>query len=324
MFGLFGLLYTLFGLPLYLLPGLVLLRRRDTAMALTCLGLGAAGYFWFGPLWAAGVVLAGRRAAFAPLRPGSPLPALCRAAGVLLMAAGAVQAMSWAAGVGMLWQSHRPQDLWYMAQIITGCALMLAAGAFMLAAPALRPRPGMLWAGLMAAAALWPAAAQLGLYALGVGGAVSAVTIPALRAVGCVLAAQVLLQPVPAPDETAEPGEPAPPAKSAPPAQPGPPAVRLVCVSGPFAGAQLPLADGETLCLGSSPELAHLVLAESGVAPLHAEVSYQQAQGGCVLAHAPENAVYLNGRPAPALCTLRSGEAFYLGEPQSGFVVQFP
>lgn len=100
--------------------------------------------------------------------------------------------------------------------------------------------------------------------------------------------------------------------------------MRLVCVSGPFAGAQLPLADGETLCLGSSPELAHLVLAESGVAPLHAEVSYQQAQGGCVLAHAPENGVYLNGRPAPALCTLRSGEAFYLGEPQSGFLVQFP
>ena len=94
------LLESLVSLPLHLLPGLVLLRRRDRSGAVVCLGLAAllvlrgvelaggaaAGIIsllsiLFTLLWAAAVVLAGRVAAFRPLKKGSPLPVLCRVLG---------------------------------------------------------------------------------------------------------------------------------------------------------------------------------------------------------------------------------------------------
>ena len=90
----------LFTLLLHLLPGLVLIRRRDWSGAVFCMALGilwvleGLGLRWglgrsllsvlfllFTLLWAAAVVWAGRRAAFLPLKKGSPLPVLCRVLG---------------------------------------------------------------------------------------------------------------------------------------------------------------------------------------------------------------------------------------------------
>src|SRR5699024_937863 len=101
-----------------------------------------------------------------------------------------------------------------------------------------------------------------------------------------------------------------------------PPTARLRCVSGQFAGAEFPLQDGETLCLGSDPELAHIVLAQGGVAPLHAEVTYQRAQGDFLLAHTPENAVCCGDRPTPPVSRAVHGDCISFGSPRQCFAVE--
>ena len=252
---------------------------------------------------------AGRRAAFLPLKKGSPLPVLCRVLGAVTLLGGAAQFISSSYTLHVLFSSGSLADQAYAVQLFVSSAIQIAAGVFMLAAPALRPCPGMLWAGIMAAAVLAPSSLLSILYALGFAG--FSALIPTI--LGYALAVPVLIQPAPAPADGAEP--PLPAAKA-------PPTARLRCVAGQFAGAEFPLHDGETLCLGSSPELAHVVLTQGGVAPLHAEVTYQRAQCGCMLAHMPENPVYIDGRAAPPVDLLGSMAVFTLGEPPQRFQVE--
>ena len=318
----------LFTLLLHLLPGLVLIRRRDWSGAVFCMALGilwvleGLGLRWglgrsllsvlfllFTLLWAAAVVWAGRRAAFLPLKKGSPLPVLCRVLGAVTLLGGAAQFISSSYTLHVLFSSGSLADQAYAVQLFVSSAIQIAAGVFMLAAPALRPCPGMLWAGIMVAAVLAPSSLLGILYALGFAG--FSALIPTI--LGYALAVPVLIQPAPAPADGAEP--PLPAAKA-------PPTARLRCVAGQFAGAEFPLHDGETLCLGSSPELAHVVLTQGGVAPLHAEVTYQRAQCGCMLAHMPENPVYIDGRAAPPVDLLGSMAVFTLGEPPQRFQVE--
>ena len=317
----------LFTLLLHLLPGLVLIRRRDWSGAVFCLALGilwvleGLGFRWglgsllsvlfllFTLLWAAAVVWAGRRAAFLPLKKGSPLPVLCRVLGAVTLLGGAAQFISSSYTLHVLFSSGSLADQTYAVQLFVSSAIQIAAGVFMLAAPALHPCPGMLWAGIIAAAVLAPSSLLGILYALGFAG--FSALIPTI--LGYALAVPVLIQPAPAPADGAEPPLPAAEA---------PPTARLRCVAGQFAGAEFPLHDGETLCLGSSPELAHVVLTQGGVAPLHAEVTYQRAQCGCMLAHMPENPVYIDGRAAPPVDLLGSMAVFTLGEPPQRFQVE--
>lgn len=312
---------SLLSLPLHLLPGLVLLRRRDRSGAVVCLGLTALlGLRWaalaggvaagiisllsilFTLFWAAAVVLAGRVAAFRPLKKGSPLPVLCRVLGAVTLLGGGLLLVSYSSTFRILFSRGTSADLAYAAQLIVTSAIQIAAGVFLLAAPALRPRPGMIWAGLMAAAVLAPPSLLNLFYALGFAG--FSALVPTI--LGYALALPVLIQPAPPPADAAE----------------APPAARLRCVSGQFAGAEFPLQDGETLCLGSDPELAHIVLAQGGVAPLHAEVTYQRAQGDFLLAHTPENAVCCGDRPTPPVSRAVHGDCISFGSPRQCFAVK--
>ena len=319
---------SLLSLPLHLLPGLVLLRRRDRSGAVVCLGLAAllvlrgvalaggvaAGIIsllsiLFTLLWAAAVVLAGRAAAFRPLKKGSPLPVLCRVLGAVTLLGGGLLLVSYSSLFRVLFSRGTSSDLAYAAQLIVTSAIQIAAGGLMFAAPALRPRPGMIWAGIMAAAVLAPSSLLNLLYALGFAG--FSALVPTI--LGYALAVPVLLQPAPSPAEAAAP---------TPAAGEAPPTARLRCVSGQFAGAEFPLQDGETLCLGSDPELAHIVLAQGGVAPLHAEVTYQRAQGDFLLAHTPENAVCCGDRPTPPVSRVVHGDCISFGSPRQCFAVE--
>ena len=324
------LLESLLSLPLHLLPGLVLLRRRDRSGAVVCLGLAAllvlrgvalaggvaAGIIsllsiLFTLLWAAAVVLAGRAAAFRPLKKGSPLPVLCRVLGAVTLLGGGLLLVSYRSSstFRILFSRGTSADQAYAAQLIITSAIQIAAGGFLLAAPALRPRPGMIWAGIMAAAVLAPPSLLNLFYALGFAG--FSALVPTI--LGYALALPVLLQPAPSPAEAAAP---------TPAAGEAPPTARLRCVSGQFAGAEFPLQDGETLCLGSDPELAHIVLAQGGVAPLHAEVTYQRAQGDFLLAHTPENAVCCGDRPTPPVSRVVHGDCICFGSPRQCFAVE--
>lgn len=300
----------------HLLPGAVLLRRRDWGWAVGCLVLGAVGIPLFIP-WVAAVILAARRSGFIPLRRGSPVPILCRVLGVGLVLL---------AGVLIFWglrDYRQAADLsmldFYSNVIINsivGCVGLLIAGIFLTAVPSL-PGKGM-WGGLMAVPALLMRSSSVT-----VSPVLLIILILVLLAASLGISVTVLLHtapPAPAGAPSPVSAAPAVHRPSAPSPKAAPLTARLRCISGQYAGAEFPLADGETLCLGSSPDLAHLVLTQGGVAPLHGEITYQREQDACLLAHT--GPVFCGGRELPQICMLHSGDMFSLGTPQQRFQVQ--
>lgn len=308
----------------HLLPGAVLLRRRDWAWAVGCLVLGAAGILLF-ILWVAAVIIAARRARFTPLRQGSLVPVLCRVLGIGLILLSLIL-ISW--GVRDYRQAAEISMLDFYANIIinsiVGCVGILIAGIFLLIIPALRGNG--LWGGLMAVPVLLGSVSRVNTYTL-----LIFILSLATLVVEIGLSILVLCHAVPQgadiqPAAASVPDQPAPvPAAfdsgiSAPfPPSTAPLKAQLRCVSGQYAGAEFPLADGETLYLGSSPELAHLVLSQGGIAPLHGEITYQRDRGNCLLAHT--GPIFLNGRELPQVCELSSGDTFSLGTPQQSFQI---
>lgn len=322
-----GLLFLLTFVPacvIHLLPGAVLLRRRDWGWAVGCLVLGAVGIPLFLP-WVAAVIIAARRARFTPLRKGSPVPVLCRILGLGLIVLSLVL-ISW--GVRDYRQAAEISMSDFYANIIinsiVGCVGMLIAGIFLLIVPALR-RNG-LWGGLMAATVLlgsisWVSTYTLLIFILSLVALVAEIGLSGL--ILCHTVPQGAdIQPAPAsvPDQPApvpaasDSGISAPPEPSTAPLK-----ARLRCVSGQYAGAEFPLADGETLYLGSSPELAHLVLPQEGVASLHGEITYQRDRGNCLLAHM--GPIFLNGQKLPPIYELHNGDTFSLGTPPQSFQI---
>lgn len=71
---------------------------------------------------------------------------------------------------------------------------------------------------------------------------------------------------------------------------------RIRCISGQYAGAEFPVGDGEALCFGSDPNLAHLVFPVHLAAPLHMEITFQKAEGNYLLAHRQGCPVILKGQ----------------------------
>lgn len=162
-----GLLFLLTFVPacvIHLLPGAVLLRRRDWGWAVGCLVLGAVGIPLFLP-WVAAVIIAARRARFTPLRKGSPVPVLCRILGLGLIVLSLVL-ISW--GVRDYRQAAEISMSDFYANIIinsiVGCVGMLIAGIFLLIVPALRGNG--LWGGLMAATVLLGSISWVSTYTL--------------------------------------------------------------------------------------------------------------------------------------------------------------
>lgn len=72
---------------------------------------------------------------------------------------------------------------------------------------------------------------------------------------------------------------PAPDAVPAASAASYPLAPTIVGLSGPYEGAHIPAAPGETLVIGSDPSRAQIVLPASCAAPVHCELSFDAARG---------------------------------------------
>ena len=324
-----GLLFLLTFVPaciLHLLPGAVLLRRRDWGWAVGCLVLGAVGILLFLP-WVAAVIIAARRARFTPLRQGSPVPVLCRILGVVLVILAGVF-ICW--GLRDYWQATDLSMKEFYADVIinslVGCVRLLVVGIFLLVVPSLRGK-GM-WGGLIAVPALLMCSAGVNIVP-----SILSILILVLLAASLGTSAVVLRHTAPpGPNSTSVPttasfiarsdtvsAAPTDTCYSVSQPKAAPLKARLRCISGQYAGAEFPLADGEPLCLGSSPELAHLVLPQNGITPLHGEVTYQRARGNCLLAHT--GPISLNGRELPQICELVSGDIFSLGTPQQSFQI---
>ena len=311
----------------HLLPGVVLLRRRDWSWAVVCLALGAAGILLFIP-WVAAVILAARRTRFTPLRHGSPVPTLCRILGVVLVILAGVF-ICW--GLRDYWQATDLSMKEFYADVIinslVGCVGLLVVGIFLLVVPSLRGK-GM-WGGLIAVPALLMRSA-----AVNIAPSILIILILVLLAASLGTSAVVLRHTAsPEPDSTSVPttspsisrsgtvsAAPTDTCYSVSQPKAAPAAAHLCCISGQYAGADFPLADGEPLCLGSSPELAHLVFSQREIAPLHAEITYQQKSGTCLLAHL--GPVFLNGRALPQMCELHNGDTISFGSPRQGFQIQ--
>ena len=98
---------------------------------------------------------------------------------------------------------------------------------------------------------------------------------------------------------------------------------RIRCISGQYAGAEFPLKDGEVLCFGSDPKLAHLIFGPELAAPLHMEITYQKERGNYLLAHRKECPVFLpNLRPVrEEISEIPAGTEVSFGNPQQVFRV---
>ena len=98
---------------------------------------------------------------------------------------------------------------------------------------------------------------------------------------------------------------------------------KMRCLGGQYAGAEFPFKDGETLCLGSDPNLAHLVFSTEETGPLHLEITYQKERGNYLLAHRKECPVFLpNLRPVrEEISEIPAGTEVSFGNPQQVFRV---
>ncbi len=93
----------------------------------------------------------------------------------------------------------------------------------------------------------------------------------------------------------------------------------LLCTDGQYSGCQFPLRDGETLCLGSDPALAHLVFTGGGIAPLHLEITFQSAQNQYLVAVPSGSHVYLGNALLPEISMVSIGEEISFGIPAQRF-----
>jgi len=123
-------------------------------------------------------------------------------------------------------------------------------------------------------------------------------------------------------------GSPAKPraaaARAAPPPPAGTPLLRGL--AGPYAGAELPLADGP-IAIGRDPALAQLVVppAAGRVSKRHALVAYDWSRRVFTLEDCwSTHGTFLNGAPLPAgaCVTLKPGDRFHLATPEVAFEVQ--
>lgn len=98
---------------------------------------------------------------------------------------------------------------------------------------------------------------------------------------------------------------------------------RIRCISGQYAGAEFPMKDGEVICFGSDPKLAHLIFGPELAAPLHMEITYQKERGNYLLAHRKECPVFLpNLRPIrEEISEIPAGTEVSFGNPQQVFRV---
>ena len=83
------------------------------------------------------------------------------------------------------------------------------------------------------------------------------------------------------------------------------------------------MKDGEVLCFGSDPKLAHLIFGPELAAPLHMEITYQKERGNYLLAHRKECPVFLpNLRPVrEEISEIPAGTEVSFGNPQQVFRV---
>lgn len=98
---------------------------------------------------------------------------------------------------------------------------------------------------------------------------------------------------------------------------------KMRCLGGQYAGAEFPFKDGETLCLGSDPNLAHLVFSTEETGPLHLEITYQKQEGVYLLAHPAQCQVFLRGQGwlTREVLTVPAGSRVGFGSPVQEFLL---
>lgn len=96
----------------------------------------------------------------------------------------------------------------------------------------------------------------------------------------------------------------------------------ILCCEGLFAGARFPLKNQETLYIGSDPALAHIILQEVGVAPLHLEITYRKDSGDYMVIR--ENSCMVLCGNAPLFATSLTAKAntkISIGSPKQTFML---
>lgn len=102
--------------------------------------------------------------------------------------------------------------------------------------------------------------------------------------------------------------------------QSGTAAGTILCSEGLYAGARFPLQNGETLCIGSDPALAHIILQGVDIAALHLEITYRKDTGDYLVVRGSSCNVLCGGAPLfAASLTAKTNTKLSVGNPQQVF-----
>ena len=298
VFVLAGLLW---GTAAFCLPGIAMFRSRDRKKGILCLVLGILGVVLFIP-WAAAVVIAAGNGDFKDSRDSFLSKGIWKLAGAAFLVLAAYHLLI---GISDYRRAAALSVEEFYSPVIllalTNVAVLLIVCLWIWIASFLKGR--VFWGFQMAACGLLPRCStgrlsplvQL-LFILWIFGGSIAIFSEVIRCSGRKTSGQE--RTVWRNDE--------PQAWAA---------GRIRCLAGQYGGMEIPMKDGETLCIGSDPNLAHLIVTEGRMAPLYAEITFQKQEGVYLLAHRQENPVYLNGTALPELYRLQPGDVISFAGP---------
>ena len=337
------------------LPAAVCFRAGEKGTGAGCLALGLLGTFLYIP-WIIAVVMAAKRVSFQEREETAAFRNVGRILGILMLGLGVIMLALALRSISDV--SGNPFAGFYMNIIANGligsgyiCVLGLVTllcafrsgkgfwGCYM-------ALPFLMSYGISSAGrygAFWRFAVFILLFAGGLyiwyqifisvqteGGSEAGGSAAAAGLSGLAASVQKAVRTI----QTKQPGQPDQPVpgqsrQESRPAAPGPvPAARraigrIRCISGQYAGAEFPMKDGEVLCFGSDPKLAHLIFGPELAAPLHMEITYQKERGNYLLAHRKECQVFLpNLRPVrEEISEIPAGTEVSFGNPQQVFRV---
>lgn len=94
----------------------------------------------------------------------------------------------------------------------------------------------------------------------------------------------------------------------------------IYCMTGQYTGAMFPVKSGESVCFGSDPGQAHLIIDQPGIRPVHMEIAYQADQGNYRVTHRADCPVYLEGYGPLGECMMvPPGSQISIGAPPQTF-----
>ena len=292
------------GAAAFCLPGIVLLRSKDGKGGALCLVLGLLGVVFFIP-WVAAVVIAARKGSFPDRRESFLSSTWWKLLGAAFGVLAAVQLFL---GISDYRQavSLAMEEIYVpvILEAVVNVASLLFVCLWMVIASCMKGRA--FWGFQMALCGILPRCSvgrmavlvQLLVLLLIFGGGMG-IFLEVIRCAGKgQMAQEQLLE-----EENRQRSR----------SQVFQASGRIRCLAGQYAGMEIPIRDGETLCIGRDPNLAHLVITEGEIAPLHLELTFWRQEGCYQLVHRKENPVYRDGEPLPELCRLEPGSTISFG-----------